>query len=99
MVLIKQFVCLLLSLSVSPSPSLLALALGEAFASLLSLAALFLLYFYYFLPLDHIPAKSGSQIASAAHSYCKQFIRNFSSDCFWFGFILNSFFVNSVSAK
>ena len=37
---------------------------------------------FYFLPLDHIPANSGSQIASAAQSYCKQFIRNFSSDNF-----------------
>ena len=34
------------------------------------------------------------QIPNASRqSYCKQFIRNFPSDCFWFGLILNSFFV------
>jgi len=82
---IKYFVCLFVSVSLSLSltQSLVLAAprssLREAFASFLSQHSIEKLYF---LPLDHIPAKSGSQIASAAHSYCKQFIRNFPSDCF-----------------
>ena len=74
-----DFVYLFVSLSLSLSHNLLSSPLGEAFASFLSQHSIEKLYF---LPLDHIPAKSGSQIASAAHSYCKQFIRNFPSDCF-----------------
>ena len=47
----------------------------------------------------HMPAKQGSQIASAAHSYCKQFDLNFSRESFWPLLILNSFFVSNVSTK
>ena len=76
--MVIKCVCVYLSVSLFLCLSLLIAPRKQL--SLLFLEALNRIF--YFLPLDHIPANSGSQIASAAQSYCKQFIRNFSSDNF-----------------